>query len=110
MRLSLLEIIIIVLVLLTVLVAVRIIGAGRSSQVKDTAKGKKYSLEIPGRQVEQSSRKGLQIKLAGVVFILVSILLVLAGMSMFKWVLKSYLWSFILLAIGLSIIFMSRKR
>lgn len=110
MRPSLLEIIISVLVLLIVLVAVRIIGAGRPSRVRDAAKGKKSSLEIPERQVEQSSRKGLQIKLAGIVFILLSILLLLAGMSMFKWVLKSYLWAFILLAIGLLVIFMSRKR
>ena len=110
MRLSPLEIIVVVLVILVALVAVRIIGAGRSSIVKDVGKGKKSSLEIPERQVEQGSRKGLQIKLAGIVFILLSILLLLAGMSMFKWVLKSYLWAFILLAIGLLVIFMSRKR
>lgn len=109
MKLGLLEIFVIILLVQLVLLAVRIIGAGRPS-VRDVEKGKKSSLQIPDRQVEQSSGKGHQLRLAGIVFALISVLLLLAGMSMFKWVMKAYLWSFILLAIGLMILFMSRKK
>ena len=109
MRLGPLEIILIVIIGLLVLLAVRMIGAGRPA-IKEAAKSKNPSMEIPKQQVAESAGRGNQLKLAGVVFVLVSILLLLSGKSMFKWALNMYLWSFILLAIGMAILFFSRKK
>ncbi len=105
MRLGPLEIILIVIVGLLVLLAVRMIGSGRPAVVKD-----KKSLEIPQQEVTESTGRGNQIRLAGVAFIIVAIIMLLTGMSLFKWVMKLYLWSFIFLAIGMAIFFVTRKR
>ncbi|MDO8717053.1 MAG: hypothetical protein Q7J73_09675 [Dehalococcoidales bacterium] len=109
MRLGPLEIILIVIVGLLVLLAVRMIGAGRPA-VKDAAKSKNSSLEIPQQQVAESTGRGNQVRLAGVAFIIVAIIMLLTGMSLFRWVMKLYVWSFIFLAIGIAIFFVSRKR
>lgn len=105
MRLGPLEIILIVIVALLVLLAVRMIGSGRPAVVND-----KKSLKIPQQQVAESSGGGNQVRLAGIAFIIVAIIVLLTGMSLFKWVMKLYLWSFIFLAIGMAIFFISRKR
>lgn len=105
MKLGPLEIILILIVGLLVLLAVRMIGAGRPAVVKD-----KKSLEIPQQQVAESTGGGNQVKLAGIAFIIVAIITLLTGMSLFKWVMKLYLWAFIFMAIGVAIFFVSRKR
>jgi len=106
MKLGPLEIILIVIVALLVLLAVRMIGSGRPAVMKD----KKSSLEIPQQEVAESTGGGNQVRLAGIAFIIVAIIMLLTGMSLFKWVMKLYLWSFIFLAIGMAIFFVSRKR
>lgn len=106
MKLGLLEITLIIIIITLVLVAVRVVGAGRNTAYKV----KNTSLEIPQRQVEQSVGNGLRLRRAGVAFIVIAIILVLSAMSMFKWVMKGFTWSFIALAIGFAILFMSRKR
>ena len=110
MKLGPLEIILIIVVVMFVLVTIRVVGAGRPALVKNAGKGTKSSLEIPQQQAGKSLIKVNQLKLAGVVLVLISILLLLSGKSMFKWALNMYLWSFILLAIGMAILFYSRKR
>lgn len=109
MKLGPLEIILIVIVGLLVLLAVRMIGAGRPV-IKNAAKSKNSSLEIPQQQVAESAGRGNQVRLASVAFVIVAIIMLLTGMSLFKWVMKLYLWGFIFLAIGIVIFFVSRKR
>lgn len=106
MKLGPLEVIVVVIVLFFVPLVLRVVRGDRNI----AGKGKKSSLEIQERQVEPSAGNWHRLRRAGIVFIIVAIILVLSAMSMFKWVLKAYLWSFILLAIGLAILFMSRKR
>lgn len=110
MKIGPLEIILIIIVVMFVLVTIRVVGAGRPALVKTEAKGMKSSLEIPQRQAGKSLIKVNQLKLAGVGLVLISILLILSGKSMFKWALNMYLWSFIVLAAGLAILFFPRKR
>jgi len=38
------------------------------------------------------------------------IILALAGMSMFRWAVQSYLWSFIIVGVGLGLLFLARKK
>ncbi len=106
MRIGPLEIILILIVVMLVLLAVRVVRGDRPALVKD----KNSSLGIPERQVAESIGGGHKLTLTGIVFIIVAVLLVLSGMSLFKWVMKMYLWSFLFLAVGLAILFVSRKR
>tara|TARA_B100000315_G_scaffold117230_1_gene107473 strand:+ start:6857 stop:7174 length:318 start_codon:yes stop_codon:yes gene_type:complete len=105
MRLGPLEIGIIIVVMIFAAVIMRTVRVARLAAEKD----KKSSVKIPERQTEQNKRKR-RFKLGGIIFILTGVLLLLSGVSMFKWVLWSYLWSFIIAAIGLVMLFMSRKR
>ena len=107
MRPGPLEIGIIILVILLVTVVMRIVRVGRS----DTKKGKKSSAEIVERQPGQSLVKiRRHLRLPGIAFILTSLLLLLGGISLLKWVFWSYLWSFIVMAIGLALVLMSVNR
>ena len=106
MRLGVQEIATIIIVVVLVLVVVRIVGAGR----KITKKGK-TSGETPNEQVARGSGKVVQrLRAAGIIFIIIGIISLLAGMSMFKWVYWSYLWSFVAFGIGFAMVFISRKK
>ncbi len=70
----------------------------------------KSSLEVSKRELEPSTGKNNQLRLIGVVFIILAVVLLLAGMDLFKWVGRLYLWFFILLVIGVVILYVSRKR
>ena len=100
-----LEIGLIIVVMLLTVVVMRIVRVGRNA----AEKSKKSSVEIPERQVKQSTGKS-RLKFVGIAFILTGILLLLTGINLFKWVYWSYLWSFIIVVIGFIIVFMSRRR
>ena len=110
MKLGPLEIILIIVVVMFVLVTIRTVGVGRPALQKAAVKGDKSSVEIPPQQAGKSLIKVSQLKVAGIVLVLISILMLLSGKSMFKWALNMYLWSFILLAIGMVILFFPRKK
>ena len=110
MRIGPLEIVLILIVVMLVLLAVRVVRGDRPAPVKDAGKGTKSSLEIPERQVEESTGKGYGLQRTGIVFVLIAILLVLSAMNLFKWVMMSFTWAFIALAVGFAILFVSRKR
>jgi len=106
MRLGPLEVSLIITVILLILVVTRIIRAS-----PDGAEKNKARVQIPGGEFK--GRVGVvrhRLKIAGIVFIFVGIVLLLAGLSLFKWVLWSYLLSFIAIAIGFMAVFISRKR
>ena len=95
------EIAIILLVIIVTAIMIRILRTGRnaSSQNEDSSIKTKKS---PGRT------RGFLTK-SGIVFTLTGIILLFAGISMFRWAFQSYSWSFIIIIIGLSLVFLSRK-
>ena len=105
MRPGLSEIIIILIVIILILVVTRIVRVGRNSTDKS-----KTSDEIPIEQVAKRSSKVLQrLRVTGIIFLIIGIISLLAGISVFKWLYWSYLWVFIVIAIGLAMVFVSRK-
>ena len=105
MRPGLSEIIIILIVIILILVVTRIIRVGRNSTDKS-----KTSDEIPFEQVAKRSSKVLQrLRVTGIIFLIIGIISLLAGISVFKWLYWSYLWAFIAIAIGFAMVFVSRK-
>jgi len=107
MKPGLQEIILIIVIIIAAAVITRIIRTGRGSARRNkeppadspviTSEGKTYRLR------RLLSRAGWASIIAG-------ILLLLAAVSMFKWAFQSYLWAFIIIVIGLVIVFMSKKK
>ena len=105
MRPGLSEIIIILIVIILILVVTRIVRVGRDSTDKS-----KTSDEMAIEQVTKRSSKVLQrLRATGIVFLIIGIISLLAGISVFKWLYWSYLWAFIAIAIGFAMVFVSRK-
>ena len=106
MRLGLPEIIIIIVVVVVIVVVARIFKAGRSTNDKSKESG-----ETPIEQVAKRPGKALQrLRVWGIVFVIIGVISLLGGMSMFKWAYWSYLWSFIAVAAGLTMLFVSKKK
>ena len=105
MRLGPLEIGLIILVVLLILVVTRMVRAGHHADQEN-----KISGGIQEGKANEKAGRGRRLRILGIISILVGIILLSAGISLFKWVFWSYLWSFIVMAIGFVIIFISRKR
>ena len=103
MRLGVLEIIIIIVVVIAILVVTRVVRMGRSTPDKGDT-----SAEAP--VAGPPARKGAYLKRLGGAFVITGIVILIAGISLFKWALQSYAWSFIIVFIGLAMLFMARKR
>ena len=107
MRLGIFEIVIIIVVIIVIALITRIIRVNRGA----VAQSKKTSTEIPTLQSNATtSRVHRFLKRIGVTLILTGGILLLAGISMFRWAFQSYIWSFIMIAMGLVIVLLSRKK
>ncbi len=107
MRLGPLEIIVIIAIIIAIAVITRILRTSHG-----TAKQNKESpLDTPVKPVgERTGRTRNFLKRAGVACILTGSVLLLAGISMFRWAFQSYSWAFIIVVIGLVLLFLSRKK
>ena len=106
MRPGLLEIAIILIVITLILVVTRIVRAERHTADKDDT-----SEEISVGQGTERSGKALQrLRAAGIIFLIIGLISLLAGVSLFKWVYWSFLWSFIAITIGFVMVIMSKKK
>ena len=107
MRLGLLEIIIIIIVIIALIIIARV-----SRAKKDTDRQNRESVtEMSLWQAEGKTnniRRNLQ--RAGIAAIGTGIILTFTGVSLFRWALQSYIWSFIIVAMGFVCIFLSRKK
>ena len=101
MRLGPLEIALIIVVVIAVAIIARIIRSGRSSagQTGKSATGK-----------SRSSRLWQYLNRTGIVMVVAGVAALIAAVSLFRWVLQSYLWAFILMALGFILVLFSRKK
>ena len=107
MRIGPLEVIIILAVAVLVMVVMRIARLG----VRVTGETNQSSVAGPERPAVRRPAKGLhRMSLLGAAFILAGILLLFGAISLFRWVVWSYSWAFIAVAIGLAMVFFSRRR
>jgi Na+/H+ antiporter NhaD/arsenite permease-like protein len=102
-----LEIILIIVVVIAVAVIVRIAGAGRRATQRSTPSDTDTTAD-PYRQ--KTSRARGFLNKSGLALILAGIIGLLAAVSLFRWILQSYLWAVIIIVIGLMLVLLSRKR
>ena len=103
MRLGIFEIIIIIVVIIVILLVTRIIRMGRSTPGEGSPPG-----EAPAAR--PAGRFGTYLKRMGGTFIITGIIILIAGISLFKWALQSYVWSFAIVVVGMAMLFLSKKR
>ena len=107
MRLGLLEIVLIIAVAIAAAVLARILRGGRGTppasrdDTRDTAKNPR-SPETP-RVSSLFNRMGIALVIGGIVVLA-------AAVGLFRWVLQSYLWAFLLIAAGLILLLLARRK
>jgi len=107
MRIGLLEIVVIILIIIVVVVIARSVRFHRDSAKQNTGS----SSDISGRRVKhKQTNMWVHVKRMGIVFVITGILLAVAGMSMFRWAVQGYMWAFILMVLGLGLLFLPRKK
>ena len=107
MRLGILEIVIIIAVIIAIALVTRIYRGNRDT----SEQSKNPSAETTHRQVkEKAGRTHSYLKRVGTAFFIAGIILALAGMSMFRWAVQSYVWSFIIVGVGLGLLFLARRK
>lgn len=104
MRPGPLEIILIIVIIIAAAIIARIVRGGR----RTTASSK---TDTPVENYEdRTSKIWAYFNRTGIALVIVGILALLAAASFFRWVLQSYLWATILIAVGLLLVFLSRKK
>ena len=107
MRLGILEIVVIIIVIIVVALITRILRGNRGAATQS----KKPSAEVPASRVEErASRKRDLFRRAGIALTLIGIILLIAIIGMFRWAFQSYMWSFVIVAIGLVLLLLSKHK
>ena len=105
--LGLLEIALIIAVIIVVLILTRILR----TRGGDTGQNKKSPPSVPRKSVGAGTTKMRPfLKKSGIALALIGGVLLFASLALFRWAFQSYLWSFIIIAIGIALIFLSRKK
>ena len=107
MRFGLLEIILIIVVIIVAAVLTRILRGNRDS----TRQNEETYVTVQPKSIGARTSKTRNIlKRTGIAFAFAGLILLLAGIGMFRWAFQSYLWSFIVIGIGTVLIYLSRKK
>lgn len=96
MKVGWLEIVLIIIVVIAVTVIARIAGAGRRDEAPATPKAR--------------SRPRNSLKRTGIGLIIGGIAGLIVAASVFRLVLQSYLWALIVIAAGMIMLFIARRR
>ena len=101
------EIVIIIAVITAVALVTRIFRAKRLA-TEDRKDSSAEILPRQGRVREKRSRR--RIKRLGITLTLAGIILLVVGISMFRWAFQTYIWSCLVVAVGLVLLALSVKR
>jgi hypothetical protein len=97
MKIGAQEIIIIVLVIIAILFITRVIRIGRSTVGTD----EDTRPEVMMSQYRHKTRKVMDFFLrTGISLVVVGVILLILGATIFKWAIISYMWSAIIIAVG----------
>ena len=107
MRLGLLEIGIIIAVAIIIFGITRIIQLGKNS-----ARKTETSIETAKQKGMEETKRSHhpRVKITGIVLIVIGIVITLVSVNLLKWVFWSNIWAFIIVAIGLAVLFISRHK
>ena len=107
MRLGILEIVIIIAVIIAAAFITRIIRTSRSA---DRQNGESTT-DILVKQVKTSTNRTFGfLHRAGIALVLTGVIILFAGIAMFRWAFQSYYWSFIIVVIGIVLVILFRKK
>ena len=107
MRLGPLEIILIIAIIIGLVIIARVFRTGKSA---DKQSDDPYK-EIPHWRNEGKTdgiRRNL--RKVGIAGVIAGVVLALAGLSLFRWAVQSYVWALIIVLMGLAFIILSRKQ
>ena len=107
MRIGILEIIVIIAIIIAIIFVTRIY---RGNPAATEQSNKSSSQNTYWQAKEKAVRKHNYLKRAGIIFFVAGIILALTGMSMFRWAVQSYVWSFIIVGVGFALLFLSKKK
>ena len=93
------EIIVIVVLIVVVAIIARVLRGSRI-KARENAEAREETTPGPRRIVRRT----------GIAGIAVGVILLAAAVSMFRYAFQSYLWGFVIIAVGLVLIFLTRKR
>ena len=105
MRPGLLEIILITAIIIAVAVIARVIRTGRGAPRPNEGSTTDITASPPKKNRMRGFFNG-----TGIILIFAGIAALIAAVSLFRWLLQSYLWALILIAIGLILVLLSRKK
>jgi hypothetical protein len=107
MRLGPLEIVLIIAVVIAITVIARIARSRESTTVR---KGSTNRDTTEKRSEGTTGRVRVFLNRTGIILIIGGVAVFIAAVSLFRMVLQSYLWAFILIAVGLILVLISRKK
>lgn len=107
MRLGILEIAIIIIVIIVILLITRILRFKQHF----AAQSKNASADTPTDTTEKNAgKKRNLLSRASIAFILTGIIMLIAGISLFRWAVQSYMWALAIVAIGLALSLLSKHK
>jgi len=101
MRPGLLEIGVIILVVIIIYAATRVSRGGENDAKKV---GKQQDNGKAGRGGKP------RLKITGIALLVIGVIILIASFSLIKWIFWGNVWAFIILAIGLLLLFLTRRR
>ena len=107
MNISAQEIIIVVLIIMAVLIITRVIRIGRNTvrQDEDTRS------EIMISQFERKTRNIFDLFMRlGISLVVIGVILIILSATLFKWAVQSYIWSSIIIILGVILILIFRRK
>jgi len=107
MQIGLSEIIVIIVVIIVTVLLLRIFRTSRQAPAPD----EQHTAEtLAGRAGKKSGAARGRINRAGITLVLIGAVILFVGIVMFRWAYQSYMWSFAVIALGLVLLLLSRRK
>jgi len=106
MRLGILELGVVIAIILIIFLVARAIRGSRSSPTKDDKSVAGQTTDVDERTRENRRQT---LRRTGIVFLAFAVITILACVSLFRWLMWGYAVFFITLAIGLMLMYISKK-
>jgi hypothetical protein len=100
-----LEIILIIVVIIVVAIIARIVRGGRIAREASSSR------DTPAATGKATTGKiWSYLNRTGIAMVIVGFIALVTAVSFFRWVLQSYLWGVVVIALGFLLVFLSRKK
>jgi Ca2+/Na+ antiporter len=100
-----LEIVLIIVVVLLIAFVARLVRTGCGAAGPKPAADQDTAACPP-----RNNRTASYLNRSGITLVIIGIIALIAAASLFRWVLQGYLWAFILIALGVMMVVLSRKK